>query len=367
MDPTIPSPSTLSEPEPNSEPNLERGPEPDLESNPDFGERLTEPQGYQTIVHRLASQSDGQPDDLSWTPYVPPAVVPAVVPPLVEEPLTARRQFVHTILFVLTILTTTGVGALWFYREGDSFAMTLGSGMLYSFSLVTILTAHEMGHYIACRWYGVSATLPYFIPVPLPPVGSFGAFIRIKSPIPNRRALFDIGIAGPLAGFVFILPAALIAHYFAAPAAPVEATEGLVYFESPLLFKFFEWLFSLPEMVELNPVMWAAWVGTLMTSLNLLPVGQLDGGHVTYAVFGARGNRIVGLLSYLAVIGLALVSLRNGNWNWVVWVLILTFMLRAGHPPVLDAEEPIGLPRTLIALIGLIVFILCFMPIPIRM
>jgi membrane-associated protease RseP (regulator of RpoE activity) len=177
----------------------------------------------------------------------------------------------------------------------------------------------------------------------------------------------DIGIAGPLAGFVFILPAALIAHYFAAPAAPVEATEGLVYFESPLLFKFFEWLFSLPEMVELNPVMWAAWVGTLLSSLNLLPVGQLDGGHVTYAVFGARGNRIVGLLSYLAVIGLALVSLRNGNWNWVVWVLILTFMLRAGHPPVLDAEEPIGLPRTLIALIGLIVFILCFMPIPIRM
>jgi membrane-associated protease RseP (regulator of RpoE activity) len=119
-------------------------------------------------------------------------------------------------------------------------------------------------------------------------------------------------------------------------------------------------------MVELNPVMWAAWVGCLMTALNLLPVGQLDGGHVTYAVFGARGNRLIALLCYFAVIGLAIVSIREGNWNWAVWVLILTFMLRVGHPPVLDPEEPIGRGRIVVAVIGLLVFILCFMPVPIR-
>lgn len=297
-----------------------------------------------------------------WQPYL----LPPVPPPIFDEPLSLRRKLLHLLLFVLTFFTTTGVGVVWFFREDDSLPRLLGQGLLYSFSLLAILTAHEMGHYLACRWYGVAATPPYFIPMPLPPVGSFGAFIRIKSPIPNRRALFDIGIAGPLGGFVFILPAAFIAHYFAVPAPPVDSTEGMVYFQSPLLFKFFEWSFGLPEMVELNPVMWAAWVGCLMTALNLLPVGQLDGGHVTYAVFGARGNRRIALLCYFAVIGLAIVSIREGNWNWAVWVLILTFMLRVGHPPVLDPEEPLGRGRIAVAVIGLLVFILCFMPVPIR-
>ena len=296
-------------------------------------------------------------EEPTWQPLLAPAL---------PEPLSIRRKLLHLLLFVLTILTTTGVGALWFFREGDSFPRLVGQGLIYSLSLVTILTAHEMGHYIACRWYGVAATLPYFIPVPFPPVGSFGAFIRIKTPIPNRRALFDIGIAGPLAGFIFIIPAAFIAHYFALPAPLVESTEGMIYFESPLLFKIFEWVFDLPEMVELNPVMWAAWVGSLMTALNLLPVGQLDGGHVTYAVFGPRGNRLISFACYFAVIGLAIFSIREGNWNWAIWVLILTFMLRVGHPPVLDPEEPIGRARTIVALIGLLVFALCFMPVPIR-
>jgi len=294
-----------------------------------------------------------------------PAWPPILVSPAPDE-LTTRRKLLHLLLFGLTILTTTGVGALWFFREGDSFPRLIGQGMVYSLTLLMALTAHEMGHYIACRWYGVAATLPYFIPMPLPPVGSFGAFIRIKSPIPNRRALFDIGIAGPLAGFVFIVPAAFIGHYFAVPAPPIESTEGMIYFESPLLFKFFEWSLGLPEMVELNPVMWAAWVGCLMTALNLLPVGQLDGGHVTYALFGARGNRIIAVGTYIAVLVLAVVSIREDNWNWAVWVLILTFMLRAGHPPVLDPLEPIGRARVVVAIVGLLVFILCFLPTPIR-
>lgn len=330
----------------------------DLATPPSSSAKTVERQELQTTVHRLPRSPEEMTSGLEWSPYLAPS-----------PPAPASRSILHLLLFGLTIVTTTAVGALWFAREGDSLFRLIGQGMIYSFSLVAILTAHEMGHYIACRWYGVAATLPYFIPVPIPPVGSFGAFIKIKAPIPTRKALFDIGIAGPLAGFVFILPAAFIAHYFAVPAPPLDpggTTEGMIYFQSPLLFKFFERVFGLPEMVELNPVMWAAWVGALMTALNLLPVGQLDGGHVTYAVFGPRGNRLIAILSYGVVVILAVISAREGNWNWAVWVLILTFMLRIGHPPVLYPEEPLGRARIGVALIGLLVFALCFMPVPIR-
>ena len=280
----------------------------------------------------------------------------------------ARRLFFHLFLLGLTILTTVGVGVLWFYN-GDAFepiSRVVGEGLVYSFTILTILAAHEMGHYIACRWYGVNATLPYFIPVPIPPVGTFGAFIKIKSPIPTRRALFDIGIAGPLAGFVFAIPAAFVAHYFAQPAPPPDPGAQMIYFQDPLLFKFFHHLLHLPPEVRLNPVMWAAWIGVFMTSLNLLPVGQLDGGHVTYAVFGHRGHRAIAISCYLAVIGLAIYSVRDGLWNWVVYGVILTLMLKVGHPPVVDDSEPLGLARKLVAVIGLLVFVLSFMPFPIK-
>ncbi len=273
--------------------------------------------------------------------------------------LTAGRILFHLVLLGLTVITTTLVGVLWL----GSF----NAGLIYSFSVLAILASHEMGHYIACRWYGVEATLPYFLPVPIPPVGTFGAFIRIKSPIPSRRALFDIGIAGPLAGFVFAIPATYIAHLFAQPALPIGPNDEVIYLQDPLLFKFFQQILNLPSNLELNPVMWAAWIGLLMTALNLLPVGQLDGGHVTYALFGRRGHRLVAVFCYLSVIALALYSIRGGVWNWVVYALILTLMLRVGHPPVMDEEESLGLPRKIVAVIGLIVFILCFMPFPISL
>lgn len=269
----------------------------------------------------------------------------------------AGRILFHLFLLGLTVITTILVGILWLG--------SLNAGIIYSFSVLAILASHEMGHYIACRWYGVEATLPYFIPMPIPPVGTFGAFIRIKSPIPSRRALFDIGIAGPLAGFVFAVPATFIAHIFAQPALPSGSADDVIYLQDPLLFKFFQQILHLPSNLELNPVMWAAWIGLFMTALNLMPVGQLDGGHITYAVFGRRGHRAVAVLSYLSIIGLAIYSIRGGLWNWVVYAVILTLMLRVGHPPVMDEEEPLGLPRKIVAVIGLIVFILCFMPFPI--
>lgn len=271
--------------------------------------------------------------------------------------ITARQLAFHLFLLALTVLTTTvAVGALWF---GD-----LGDGAIYSLTVLSILGAHEMGHYIACRWYGVDATLPYFIPVPLPPVGTFGAFIKMRSPILTKRALFDIGIAGPLAGYVFAIPAAFIGHYFAQPVQPNMAFEGVT-INDPLLFKFLQQVLHLPSTLLLNPVMWGAWVGVFMTSLNLLPVGQLDGGHVTYALLGPRGHRALAIFCFTAVLGLAAFSVLSGSgWNWVVYGVLLTFVMRVGHPPIMDEHEPLGAARLLVALIGLLIFILSFIPIP---
>jgi membrane-associated protease RseP (regulator of RpoE activity) len=307
----------------------------------------SELEGYRpTIVHRLP---------------------PSMPIPEPEKEITNGRLFFHILLLGLTVLTTTGVGVFWFYGapSSETVPLVLANGVIYSFTIITILGAHEMGHYIACRWYGVRATLPYFIPVPLPPIGTFGAFIKIKSPIPSRRALFDIGIAGPLAGFVFAVPAAYVAHYFAVASTPVADGESAIMINSPLLFQFFERIFDLPPVISSNPVWWAAWVGVFMTSLNLVPVGQLDGGHVTFAIFGPRGHRAVALGCYLAVIGLAFYTVRNDlPWTWMVYGVILTLMLRIGHPQVVDQSEPLGFTRKLVAVIGLIVFILSFIPVP---
>jgi membrane-associated protease RseP (regulator of RpoE activity) len=275
-----------------------------------------------------------------------------------SDEITVGRLLFHLLLLGLTVLTTT-------FAVGFIMLSSLIKGAVYSFTVLSILGAHEMGHYIACRWYGVRATLPYFIPVPLPPVGTFGAFIKIKSPIPSRRALFDIGIAGPLAGFVFALPAAFIAHYFATPSSLADVPAGAITFNDPLLFQFLLRALHLPATIETNPVWLAAWLGVFMTAMNLLPIGQLDGGHVTYAVFGRRGHRVTAWASYGVVIALAVFSIKSGAWNWVVFAALLTLLIRVGHPPVVDEDEPLGLARILVAIIGLLIFVLSFMPIPI--
>jgi membrane-associated protease RseP (regulator of RpoE activity) len=274
-----------------------------------------------------------------------------------SDEITVGRLLFHLLLLGLTVLTTT-------FAVGFIMLSSLIKGAVYSFTVLSILGAHEMGHYIACRWYGVRATLPYFIPFPLA-LGTFGAVIKIKSRIPSRRALFDIGIAGPLAGFVFALPAAFIAHYFATPSSMSEVPEGAVTFNDPLLFQFLLRALHLPATIETNPVWLAAWLGVFMTAMNLLPIGQLDGGHVTYAVFGRRGHRVTAWASYGVVIALAVFSIESGAWNWVVFAALLTLLIRVGHPPVVDEDEPLGLARILVAIIGLLIFVLSFMPIPI--
>jgi membrane-associated protease RseP (regulator of RpoE activity) len=242
----------------------------------------------------------------------------------------------------------------------------LVEGMVFSAALLAILTAHEMGHYVACRRYGVAATLPFFIPAPpLFLAGTFGAFIKIKSPIPSRRALFDIGLAGPLAGFVVAIPVALIGVL--SMQAPVQGGGYGIIFHDPLLFRLIARLFGihLDPFAPINPYYMAAWIGLLVTSLNLMPVGQLDGGHGTFAVLGPRAHKVIGrvafgVLAVLAVLGFV----WYGSPSGFLYTVLLAIMLRVGHPQP-EEMESLGPIRITIAVVTLIVFALCFWPFPI--
>jgi membrane-associated protease RseP (regulator of RpoE activity) len=240
------------------------------------------------------------------------------------------------------------------------------NGATFSASLLAILFSHEMGHYLACRYYKVDATLPYFIPAP--PVflaGTFGAFIKIRSPIPTRRALFDIGLAGPLAGFVVAIPLSIVGVLTVGPLAPTS--DHVIYFNDPLLFRLIAKLGGIPldRNSAINPYYMAAWIGLLVTSLNLMPVGQLDGGHGTFALFGGRAHRIIGRLAFVTMAILALLGFwLHGSPSGFLYAVLLGVVLRLPHPQP-AVMEPLGTKRIAIAILTLLVFILCFWPFPI--
>lgn len=242
----------------------------------------------------------------------------------------------------------------------------IAEGATFSASLLAILFSHEMGHYLACRYYKVNATLPYFIPAPpLFVTGTFGAFIKIRSPIPSRRALFDIGLAGPLAGFVVAIPLSVVGVLTVGP--PIPAQGHLLYFNDPLLFRLIAKLGGIPldPNSPTNPYYMAAWIGLLVTSLNLMPVGQLDGGHGTFALFGERAHHIIGRVAFVVMSVLAVLGfLWHGSPSGFLYAVLLGVMMRLPHPEPYTME-PLGTRRIVIAIVTLIVFLLCFWPFPI--
>lgn len=259
------------------------------------------------------------------------------------------------------------VGAVAHLAVTDRFV--LGQGLAFSLSLLAILTAHEAGHYVACRIYGVDATLPFFLPAPpLLGPGTFGAFIKIVSPIPSRRALFDIGVAGPLAGFVIVIPVAIIGLLTSQPipAAALAAAGSVTTFNDPLLVRLLAWPLQIDvNVLAINPFWFASWIGLLVTSLNLLPVGQLDGGHAVMAVFGSAAHRWIGRVAFLTMVTLATLGwLLHGSPGGFVYTVILAIMLKVGHPRPPD-QTPLGTGRLVVAGITLLVFALCFWPFPI--
>ena len=293
-----------------------------------------------------------------------------------DRPRRPERIGLHSALFLLTLVTTwlTGVGHyagfLSDFRPGFTadFWDLLPHGGWYSLTILAILGTHEMGHYLACRYYRIDATLPFFIPMYWVLTGTFGAVIRIREPILAKRALFDIGIAGPLAGFVVAVPALFggIALSRLVPA-PTDVN-GLLMLGEPLLFQWATWLVwgTPPDGLVLNmhPMAFAAWFGLLATALNLFPIAQLDGGHLSYAVFGPRSTRIT-----YAALATALV-LTTFSLSWLVWTLMIVVMLwvaGARHPRVLDEDVPLDPARTALAIVAAVIFVVCFTPAPIEL
>ena len=278
----------------------------------------------------------------------------------------------NVVLFLATCLSTLLVGtalSMSFYgtdlKELWSPA-SLFIGLPFSIALMSILLAHEMGHYLTSRYYGIDASLPYFIPFPNI-AGTMGAFIRIRSPFHHRGSLLEVGVMGPIAGFV-VAVLALVVSISQARFVPVDPAQvdGSIRLGDPLILKLVEYLMGMTPPtgmdIYLHPVSFAAWFGFLVTALNLLPAAQLDGGHVIYALFPGHHKRIS-----LGVV-LVLVPLAYFYWwAWLVWIGLLVIVLRLYHPPTLDDSIPLQRRHIVLGLIGLVMLVLCFMPAPITL
>jgi len=271
-------------------------------------------------------------------------------------------------LFLLTCITTTFIGGVNYaaFHHADTGMGTpifwIG-GLTYSLPLMAILLSHEMGHFLTARKLGMDVTPPYFIPAHTL-IGTFGAFIRIRSPFYRKQDLFDVGIAGPIAGFVVAVPVLLAGMLLSRPIAALPQSGDFITFGEPVLYKLLAPLVfgNLPKETDilLHPTAFAGWIGLLVTSLNLLPVGQLDGGHIAYAVLGPRAYR----LSY-GLIGILLV-LSFYYQGWLIWVLLLG-ILGLRHPPLPYDFRPLDPMRRRLAWVALAMLVLSFMPVPIQL
>ncbi|CAN5854508.1 site-2 protease family protein [soil metagenome] len=298
-------------------------------------------------------------------------------------------------LFIVTLISTLFVGSL--YSSAGVVAnslwellspLNLIKGWPFAFTLLGILTAHEFGHYFAARYHKVAVTLPYFIPLPLPMGpggGTLGAFIRLKEPVPDRRKLFDIGVAGPLAGLVLAIPLLFIGLSLARVGDLPRNVEITMEGNSILYYLAKLWAFGRPlpdwvamkdVLLDYSPVASAAWFGLLVTSINLLPLGQLDGGHTVFALFGEKAryiNRIViGVMLVLAVASLEplqrfLPVLQSvGYSGWFLWLILIFFLVGPYHPPALDDVTTLDRRRRWIGYLVILIFVLIFVPVPIR-
>jgi membrane-associated protease RseP (regulator of RpoE activity) len=301
--------------------------------------------------------------------YVPPPPTYQAELEVVEQ----RRSTTNVFLFALTLLTTTMAGA---YMSGVDHPLLRPSGLLqglsFSVPLMAILLCHELGHYITARRNKVSVSLPYFIPAPLPSVffiGTFGAFIRMKSPPRSRRVMFDVGAAGPWAGMVLAVPAVIIGLHYS-QILPLDHNSGGFELGNSLLFLgLARWILGVnPNAVTINlhPIAFAGWIGLFVTTLNLLPVGQLDGGHVVYALFGRRHRAISRLFVISCVMMVAVPWILGWSFwtGWLLWAVLLVF-LGLGHPAALDTETPLDRRRRVAAWLTIGLFVITFSPVPI--
>lgn len=303
------------------------------------------------------------------------------------------KYWLHILLFIVTFCTVTLGGVLWANYNPYDLA-NFSKGLLFSSLVMSIITAHEFGHYIAAKIHKIDVTLPFYIPFPyvdLNPFGTMGAVIRMKSRISSRKALFDVAVAGPIAGFVvtFVI---LIIGFVTLPNIEYLyqvhpeyrsigiPTTGDIVFGYNILFWTFEKIFTssptvfMPPMNEVYhyPFLCAGWFGLLITALNMLPVGQLDGGHISYTMFANKSKYIAyftfimlaffGLLGLLPFVG---INISIGSINWLLWALLIFFIIKIKHPPIVhDFNVPLGRTRTILGWLAYLIFAVSFCPVP---
>jgi membrane-associated protease RseP (regulator of RpoE activity) len=306
------------------------------------------------------------------------SAAPATTLPALEAPYSSNpRWLVHGFWLLATLIATTFFGGWHYVGFAADFgqpAPDLGprdatfwlGGLWFSLSVMAILGAHEAGHYLACRRYGVTASLPYFLPAPLPLTGTFGAFIRIRDVIPDKRALFDIGAAGPFAGFLVAVPLLGLGLWLSRLVPMPERLE-MISLGRPLIYQLTQTAIWGPvpadQLLHLHPMARAAWFGLLATALNLFPLAQFDGGHLAYAVFGSRARWIT-LATAVTVLALTFVS---GSWlAWAMLVVAALAVAGVSHPPTANDHLPLGGSRTVLAIAALAVLVLCFTAVPVE-
>lgn len=293
-----------------------------------------------------------------------PAGVPKQAPQAISP--SRERPIVNILLFLATLCTTTLAGAS---QEGGFWASIAG-GLPYSLTLMSILLCHEFGHYFAARRFGVRVTLPYFIPIPPIAgwgsiVGTMGAVIKTKSPIPDRRALLYVGVMGPIPGFLISLAAVTVGIALSeVKQLPAPGGDYLVpVFGDSLLFGLIARLIHGPmppgHDLFLSPYAWAGWIGFLITGLNLMPIGQLDGGHVLYALMGRR-QRYVGWVALAGLVGLSFIWI-----GWVIWIILTLTLLMVAHPEVPEGD-PLSVGERVMGWIGMLILVLTFIPKPVE-
>ena len=311
------------------------------------------------------------------------------MPEAPDSPPPKTRWWLHSLLFFLTCATTFFAGGFSGQTDGT---FSVSSGIMYSACIMGILLVHEMGHYLASRYHRVDASLPYFIPFPLPPVGTFGAIIRMKSPPRTRGPMLDIGYAGPLAGLVVTIVVCFVGLRLSEVIPLSELPEGSFMEGNSLLYLALKKL-AHPEMgpgddVFLHPIAWAGWLGIIVTSLNLIPAGQLDGGHVVYGLWGPKIHIKVARLVHVVVFAMGLSGLAcqfalyhgptvsllresgyldivlrgSGMFMWLVWAILLRYV-GGKHPPVEDPDAPLNTGRKVLGFVTLVVFVVTFTPV----
>jgi membrane-associated protease RseP (regulator of RpoE activity) len=307
-----------------------------------------------------------------------PRYGPELAKPTSPEHL--RIPALNLALFALTLLTTTMAGA---YSAGAELSLlhpitslaALSAGLSFSVPLMAILLAHEMGHFLTSRRNGVDTSLPYFIPAPFPSymiIGTFGAFIRIREMPPSRRSMFDIGAAGPWAGVIVALPCVILGLKLSqVTALSTQSGVSLGLGNSLLFWGLARWVLGVnPNLVNvtMHPIAFAGWIGLFVTTLNLLPIGQLDGGHVVYTLF-PRAHRTISTLFVISCWLLVLVPLALGYGFWPGWVVwgVLGIALGLGHPATLDRNTPLDTGRQVAAWLTMVLFVATFVPVPISL